>query len=52
MIMEGNMQTIEVEVSLGMANKLSARAESMGLTESEYIVCVLGQHVDAGLVIA
>lgn len=50
MIMEENMQTIEVEVSWGMANELSARAESMGLTESEYMECVMMKHVDAGLV--
>jgi len=52
MIIEEKMQAIDVELSLGMVDEVFARADSMGLTVSEYVVCVLGQHVDAGLVLA
>ena len=39
---ESKRSAIEIEVSAGMIEELAARGSTMGLTASEYIVCVIG----------
>jgi hypothetical protein len=47
MIVEDKRTSIELEISVETVEELTTRSESMGLTASEYIVCVIGQHVAA-----
>ena len=44
---EDNTTVIEVEVSEGVEIELVSRAESMGLTVSEYMGCIMGLHLCA-----
>ena len=44
---ESERSAIEIEVSAGMVEELAARASTMGLTASEYAVCIIGQHMEA-----
>ena len=43
---ESERSAIEIEVSAGMIEELAARGSTMGLTASEYIVCVIGQSME------
>ena len=47
-MVEDNTIVIDVEVSEGVETELVLRAESMGLTVSEYVGCIMGQHLSAG----
>ena len=42
---DGEKQLIEIELASDIAEKLLLRADSMGLTDSEYVECILGHHV-------
>ena len=45
---ESERSAIEIEISVGMIEELAARGSTMGLTASEYIVCVIGQSMEPG----
>ena len=45
MIVEDKSRSIELELSLEMVEELTSRSESMGLTTSEYVACVIKQHM-------
>ena len=47
MFNESEIQGIDVDISSGMLEELTLRANSMGLTASEYAGCVMGQHVES-----
>ena len=47
MTVENKRTSIELEISVETVEELDSRSASMGLTASEYIVCVIGQHVAA-----
>jgi len=44
---ESERSAIEIEVSAEMIEELAARASTMGLTASEYAMCVIGQRLVA-----
>lgn len=52
MMMDENEKLVEMTLSVKMEAEVAVRAESMGLSVSEYVACVLRQHVDADLMLA
>lgn len=47
MFNEAEKKVVEVEISSSMVEELTFRANSMGLTASEYAGCVMGQHMES-----
>ena len=45
------MKVIDVEISSGMLEELILRANSMDFTVSEYVGCVVGQHMESSAVL-